>query len=160
MAGQWIFDEIGGTVGREGFDLLIGKWLGTGSARRVYVLAQDRTKVIKFETKAQSFQNVQEWELWKSVSGTKWEEYFAPCYDISISGSALIQARTMPTEKRPKWIPEFMNDVQLSNFGRYKGRIVFHDYGYHNTNWLAKKKAILVKTKDVSADESIKEVTI
>lgn len=109
--------------------LLLGDRLGAGVAREVFVYGLDESKVIKIEDVARSFQNVMEWEVWKEIEDTEWARWFAPCHFISPSGSVLIQARTKPIERLPAELPSFLADLKPSNFGRYKGRIVAHDYG-------------------------------
>ena len=114
------------------FAIACGKKLGQGFARSVYVLSANDDYVIKVETRAQSFQNVSEWETWSWVKEhpalAKW---FAPCTDISPSGAFLVKRRVTPLRprERPKKLPAFLCDLKIENFGLYKGRVVCCDYG-------------------------------
>lgn len=109
--------------------LVCGDKISYGSARVVFEHANDKARVIKIEDGAQSFQNILEWNIWHEVEGTKLEKWFAPCYQISPSGSALIQARTKKIRELPKRLPSFFTDLKTNNFGEFDGRIVCHDYG-------------------------------
>lgn len=104
--------------------------LGRGCYRQVFPLRNDPEKVVKVEERDGNFSNVLEWRVWQEVIGTKFEKFFAPCIDISPNGVVLVQARTSPLHpgEYPKDIPSFMSDFKPANFGRYKGRIVCHDY--------------------------------
>ncbi len=128
--------HFNGIVSVDLFNLMCGKWLGGGVSRGVYVLSIDQSLVIKIETTSHSFQNVSEWEIWNYLEGydTDTMNWFAPCHYISPCGTILIQARTTPLDKSqaPKKVPAFFTDTKYQNFGMYDGRVVAHDYGYHN----------------------------
>lgn len=119
--------------------LLVGKCIGHGASRNVYLSNTDPNVVVKVETPAWSFQNIAEWDMWHSVKGTKWEKWFAPCINISPCGMVLLQAKThpMPPELAPKSIPNFFTDIKFGNFGLLNGRPVVHDYGYNRCHSLA-----------------------
>jgi hypothetical protein len=127
-----IYDYFDTTFSRELLNLVKGKRLGSGSARRVYVYAPDPKLVIKFETGARSFQNAMEWETWRG-----WQEvphvakWLAPCKFISPCGLILLQERTEPMRKRelPEKIPTWATDTKIGNWGLLNGQPVMHDYG-------------------------------
>lgn len=140
-----VIDELGPIAQRDIVRMLCGDLLGYGVGRRVFLCALDETRVVKIESDARSFQNVAEWQLWDALRGTKYEQYLAPCYDISPGGCALIQARVqkLPTlaalkaagadlqKLREMKLPEFLTDLKTENYGWYKGRVVCMDYGSH-----------------------------
>lgn len=125
-----LVDEFGILVSSDLLNLLLGPKLGEGSFRKVYQLESDPGKVLKVEVPSQSFYNVMEWEIWQEAPA-KWRKWLAPCFDISPSGCALIQAKVERVERRPRNIPSFLDDNKLSNWGKYNGRIVCCDYGHH-----------------------------
>jgi hypothetical protein len=110
--------------------LFLGKLLGKGVSRKVYLCRQDTEHVLKVEDVQGWFQNVLEWEIWNEVKHTKWAKYFAPCISISDNGQILIQQRTRPIEKSLKLrLPDFFSDLKLDNIGLLDGKPVVHDYG-------------------------------
>lgn len=115
----------------EAKSLFVGEQLGRGVARKTFLLRHDPSLVCKIESKAQSFQNVSEWETWLWLSPGKKSEWLAPCVAISACGSMLLQKRTQPVrqEELPKMVPDFLTDLKRENFGMLDGRIVCHDYG-------------------------------
>jgi hypothetical protein len=118
------------TVQHELNCLLLGDRLGAGQFREVYAHATDPSLVVKLElSNSKAFSNAMEWELWQEVQYcpdiARW---FAPCVDISHSGSVLIQKRTKPITKLPAMLPNLFTDLKPANFGRYKGNVVAHDY--------------------------------
>jgi hypothetical protein len=118
---------------REWRSLMLGPFLGSGTARDVYVWALDPDKVIKIERGARSFQNIVEWTQWQHIRvDLTASRYFAPCHHISANGHYLIQSRVESLEHRPlrKWKgPVWFTDLKTSNLGRLKGRVVACDYG-------------------------------
>lgn len=118
-------------VEKDFFSLMCGERLGYGQYRQVYVLATDPKWVIKFETGAQSFSNIVEWNLWKDAQNMHEDvrKWLAPCRMISPCGSVLIQARTQPAKSFPSEVPAWMTDLKKSNFGMIGRRFVAHDYG-------------------------------
>jgi hypothetical protein len=112
--------------------LLCGKLLGEGTYRKVYRFNLDTSCVIKFELDGNSFSNITEWKIWEetkySGAAMRW---LAPCVAISPYGNILVQkyAQDVSLSDLPKRIPRWMTDLQPTNFGRYKGRIVARDYG-------------------------------
>jgi hypothetical protein len=124
-----------GTIALDFFRTMTGKFLGGGIGRGVYVHGTDPSLVVKIETATHSFQNVAEWQVWSDLEYTEQDalKWFAPCHYISPCGIVLIQARTRPMEESafPEKMPCFFTDLKYSNFGRFNGRIVAHDYGLH-----------------------------
>lgn len=122
--------------------LFKGDLLGTGSAREVYELATDPTKVLKIEIAKCSFQNANEWQIWQLVTGTKLEKYFAPCSMISPCGTVLIMAKTEPLRSKNIVMPDIITDLKIENFGMLKGKPVCHDYGIslHRMMYFATKR--------------------
>lgn len=114
---------------------LLGDKLGEGTARKVFAMAFNPDLVVKLETRAQSFQNVLEWEVWEDAQNHgKWSRWFAPCQAISPCGLVLIQkrARPLPEGYRPPRLPSFLCDLKPSNFGMIGKQVVAIDYGFHN----------------------------
>lgn len=122
-----------GRISREFRDLMLGKFLGSGVGREVYVFRPDPTFVIKFETGNQSFQNIREWDLWNDLAEQpKLRKWLAPINSISPSGDILMQRRTTPMRKNelPKRVPAFATDLKIQNWGLLDGQPVMHDYGF------------------------------
>lgn len=129
-------EELSATALRDIVRMFCGKQLGAGSAREVYVLASDPTRVIKIENGAGSFQNILEWETWRQLAHSGMQKFLAPCYEISPCGMALIQARVEPLPSanshpllKKLQLPEFLTDFKRSNYGVLRGRVVACDYG-------------------------------
>lgn len=99
--------------------------------RQVYDCELFDDCVVKVEDGSRSFQNIVEWETWERVRGTEFEKWFAPCVNISPSGSVLIMKKTIPILQKdyPKKMPVFLTDFKYSNYGEFDGRFVCHDYG-------------------------------
>jgi hypothetical protein len=122
-------DEFGATSRQDIIVSMLGEKLGEGMSRKVFRLAFRPDLVAKIEDRAQYFQNAIEWEVWKSVQGTAWEKWFAPCEDISPCGCVLIQRATTPLNgDLPPSLPNFFTDLKPGNFGRIGKQVVAHDY--------------------------------
>lgn len=120
-----------------GMDLLVGERLGKGATRTVYALTHSPDLVLKLEYANKQFCNVAEYDIWHAAKGTANERWFAPVIDIDQWGGALIMKRTQPITYEEfhaeiKKVPDFLADTHWANFGRLEGKIVCHDYGYHN----------------------------
>lgn len=118
------------TVEADFLHLICGKPLGSGAHREVFEFALDPKWVIKFETEAHSFSNINEWQVWQDAQDmhediSKW---LAPCRAISACGTVLIQARTTPAKRYPDQIPAWLTDTKRANFGMLGRRFVAHDY--------------------------------
>jgi hypothetical protein len=108
-----------------------GKRLGSGSSRVTFAHPFDKTKVIKMENRADTFQNVREWEFWNDMRHVKKvAEWLAPCHNISYNGTFLVMERTTDIIKPPAKLPKFLTDHKLENFGMLNGRVVCRDYGH------------------------------
>ncbi len=122
------------TVSKDLLSLVVGDKIGYGLGREVYEYLPDKSLVIKFETKAKSFQNITEWETWQRC---QWvigiHQWFAPCISISDCGTILLQKRTHTVDvlKYPDKIPAFLSDTKVSNYGFIGRQFVCHDYGTH-----------------------------
>lgn len=131
--------EIDGDLGLEALELLIGREIGGGATRTVYLLAHDTACVLKLESRDPAhpayFQNINEWRVWEDVKSTPLAKWFAPCVAISRDGRALLQRRTTRPTAFPSHMPSFLDDLQLSNYGMFDGRFVCHDYGFVRTNY-------------------------
>lgn len=126
-----MLSDAGDAVRNEFIDLFCGDKLGAGIHRTVFAHRMDPKLVIKVETSAHTFANIHEWQVWDEIGNDpKNRVWFAPCRWISHSGSVLIQDRTTPIKKLPAELPNFLTDIKLSNYGRLRGKIVAHDYGY------------------------------
>jgi hypothetical protein len=121
-------------VSMEFFELMVGEHIGTGAFRSVFHLAPNPNLVIKFEQGADTFHNVQEWEIWKRVKKDKeLSKWFAPCQSISFGGSVLIQryARDCLDTELPTLIPTLFTDNAPRNWGKIGNQAVCRDYGLH-----------------------------
>lgn len=140
---QDVWDCFGTTLNREFFTMVAGKVLGAGEFRIVFEHEHRDDLVLKFETKAQSFQNIAEWDFWNdNKDDKKVAAWLAPCEFISPCGIILAMKKTtrpMPTQY-PNMVPEFLTDLKRTNFGMYQGRLVAHDYGLYNVNTPTKRK--------------------
>ena len=118
-------------IHRDTFWLMCGNRIGSGMSRVAYTCEFNSDWVIKVEDRAQSFQNVREWEAWQWVKDHPEARWFAPCLHISPNGSVLIQRRTITP--RPKEfmdrMPVFLGDFKRQNYGMLDGKLVCHDYG-------------------------------
>lgn len=64
--------------------LVLGDVLGVGMSRTVYACAFDESIVIKQEMADHRFQNVEEWETWRSLQFVDYiSKWLAPCVAIS-----------------------------------------------------------------------------
>jgi hypothetical protein len=131
------------------YELAVGKKLGEGLSRSVYVCDFYTEAVLKIEDLSQKiFQNVLEFKTWQEVEYTSLEKFFARCWMISEDGSVLLQERTRPASPQElvKKLPEFFGDIKPENWGIIKREnkelLVCHDYGYVNilTKGLKSKK--------------------
>lgn len=142
-----VFDEVldSKTVCRDGFNMLLGRFIGSGSYRKVFHSRIDASVVIKVETESGHFANIMEWEVWNQVEHSPAGKFFAPCISISPCGIVMIQAKTTPVSIKdlPKKVPGFVSDITPRNWGWYKGRVVCHDYG----NILVEQSSALKKAK-------------
>lgn len=127
------------TIARDFFGMICGDAIALGSSREVYQFNQDDTKVIKFEHRDASFQNVSEWTVWNDLCYTEiGKQWLAPCHWISGSGKILIQSKAETLLKRrdmiPDKVPAWFTDHKLENFGVIDDRVVCIDYGLHCLN--------------------------
>lgn len=117
-------------------DLFVGPNIGQGWSRHVYEIKGQPDRVLKVEHSKKFFSNIMEWKVWEAVKDTSYSKWFAPCYKISNSGVALIQARTIPITKEQfeelTELPDFLSDTFYANFGFFEDRVVCHDYGRTN----------------------------
>ena len=139
-------------INKEFFRMLVGKFLGRGQFRNVYVLLSDPTKVVKIEEREQSFSNIKEWEFWQDNKDNPMiAKWLAPCHYISPSGAVLIQSRCYMVEdkKLPKMLPSFLTDTKYQNFGMLNGKVVCFDYAtvvnnlntkLRNTKWFGDRE--------------------
>lgn len=112
--------------------LFLGECLGSGIARHVFVFKFNSDYVVKIEHGEEDFQNIAEWELWRTASDTL-RKHLAPCIMISKNGKVLIQRRTeeCPTHLLPRKMPAVLGDLHAENFGIIDGAVVARDYGRH-----------------------------
>lgn len=119
----------------------LGKKIGTGIGRQVFVYDLNPQFVIKVEESG--YQNVIEYELWNAVKDTPYRKWFAPVRHMSGMGTILLMDRTLPAPRKayPKRMPVFLGDYKYSNYGLLNGKLVCHDYGSMicATNGLSKK---------------------
>ena len=121
---------------RRRFKKLCALRIGSGCSRIVYVCRHDPQRVIKvLDTSSWSYHrwaNVMEWQIWSAVEGTKYEKYFAKCYEISYDGKYLMQERiegvgTVKLDKKVQ-LPDFIADMHEGNVGVRGKQHVIVDY--------------------------------
>lgn len=121
----------------ESFNLLCGDKIGEGMSRNVFACKLLPDCVVKVETDPERFQNIIEWETWKTVQFAPAGRWFAQCKWISPNGRVLIQERTRPpspVEYLDK-VPVWFTDMKRTNWGMAvtnrdnKQFLVCHDYG-------------------------------
>jgi hypothetical protein len=112
-------------------DILIGKKIGSGCYRDVYLCRLDTSLVVKIEKENKNFHNIKEWNIWEEIKYSDYQKWFAPCFDISDDGKILIQRKIEFGRKGdyPKKVPSFFTDVQPKNFGFIGKQLVCCDYG-------------------------------
>jgi hypothetical protein len=106
-----------------------GELVGRGLNRDVYVYKYDANYVVKIQ-RTQSFDNVLEWEIWKSISFSQLHKWFAPCMIINEMGTVLIQRKVETKKKKyyPKRLPLFFTDFKYANYGFIGDQFVCCDY--------------------------------
>lgn len=117
-------------------NMILGKRLGGGLSREVFVFAFNPRYVVKIEAQS-NFQNVTEYMIWEAVMNTEWARWFAPVKRISPLGTALIMRRATPVndvparakDSFPKLLPDFLADTRDVNWGWLNGCWVMVDYG-------------------------------
>lgn len=137
MSKEKLISEFGpsNVIGREIMMTLIGPMIGEGHSRKVFEHAFREDLVIKIEANSKSFENIREYDFWQASYGTKYRKYLAPIEEISSCGIVLIQKKTSPVLMRemPELIPNIFQDLKVDNWGRYKKRIVCHDYAMNKS---------------------------
>jgi hypothetical protein len=132
---QSVINYSNSMINRDMWDLMCSDMIGEGCSRKVFICKLDNSLVLKLEENGRSFNNIREWELWEDVRHDKAAaRWLAPCVNISLCGSILIQKRTEPAHKRrfPKKIPKWIaTDLKYQNWGLLAGKIVCHDYANH-----------------------------
>jgi hypothetical protein len=128
-------DDVGFGTLRDWMNSVLGKKLGAGIGRHVFVFDIDPRYVAKVETGG--FQNVIEHQIWDASKDTQYAKWFAPVTFISGMGTVLLMERTTPAPPSafPAWMPDFLGDLKYSNFGLLRGNLVCHDYGTL-ANWM------------------------
>jgi hypothetical protein len=123
------------SLNRDMWELMCSDMIGQGCSRKVFLSKLDTSLVVKVEEAGRSFNNIREWELWEDVrhdkNATRW---LAPCINISLCGSILIQKKTAVVSKRryPKKVPKWLvSDSKYQNWGLLDGKVVCHDYAHH-----------------------------
>lgn len=138
-----MYDLDNDYINRDLARLVCGKPLGRGQYREVFLHRQDSTLVVKTESRGQSFANIREWEHWKDLEGTHLAKWLAPCVDISLTGSVLLQRRVVPViskKELPRNIPSLFLDTKIENWGMLDGRPVCCDYSHLDFNWKTEMK--------------------
>jgi hypothetical protein len=136
-------------IANDFFYLMVGKKLGEGIHRTVYLDRLDESAVIKFETRwNEAFANVSEWQIWNEVRNNhELKKWFAPCISISPSGNVLVQryAADLHKSELPKKVPEIFYDMKPENWGMYKGHPVARDYANHGIYHRGLRKTKMTK---------------
>lgn len=155
-----LVDRFGSNVTEELLYLFLkGEKSIKGGNRRVYACSLDKSLVVKIEAHGDAFDNVTEWRLWEHFRKTPWAKWLAPCVDISYCGSVLLMKRTTPIKKMPAKVPDFLDDLEARNFGKYKGRIVCHDYAIHKGyEWMWRDGKLRKPEEADALSEKLKKV--
>ena len=112
--------------------LFIGKQIGVGMHRAVFLFLLDQTKIIKVANCEEGRQqNILDLRIWEGLKETQAKKWLAPIHALSPAGKYLIQDRVepLPKQKYPKRIPDFFTDTKYTNFGWLKGKFVCCDFG-------------------------------
>lgn len=135
------------------FNMTCGKLIGSGSSRFVYEYNFNKDWVVKVENDDENrkFCNFSEYSFYENNKfNKKVSKWLAPCYRLSPDGRILIQHKCTPVvlDDLPKKVPEFLTDLQISNFGWYKDkkgnkRIVCVDYAFTIDKPVTKKKKVV-----------------
>ena len=121
----------------EAFNLLCGDLIGRGMSRTVFECKLLPDYVVKVENMEGHFQNIIEWETFRTVLYTPTSRWFAECKWISSNGKILIQERTRPASPQEliDKVPVWFTDLKKTNWGMAqtnksnKQYLVCHDYG-------------------------------
>lgn len=112
----------------EVIDMFLGKELGSGSFRKVFVFKPDQSLVIKYQHQDDDHSNILEFNFYHNCP-YQYKRFLAEPFLLSSSGRFLLQERTKPAIKYPEYVPAFLADLKTSNFGITRGgRFVCHDY--------------------------------
>lgn len=133
---MWGRKEIDADIDVACKDMLIGKQIGSGTTREVFIYDPDPNRVIKACTGMTPDANIIEWNIWNDFAETDMgKDWLAECHSISHNGRLLVQERldviTSAKDSRlPKKIPRFLTDTKVTNWGvDDKGRVKCFDYG-------------------------------
>lgn len=134
----------------------IGKHLGSGHSRDVYLNLDDPETVIKHEPNpmATNFSNVKEWTIWTELKQDEERSiYFCPCGAISQDGRFMLMKRAQPIPDiiTATVLPKDINDINRKNIGVYHGRIVLIDYAFYvlPENYLGEVELVSFKHYDL-----------
>lgn len=109
-----------------------GNKIGEGAYRAVYDFDFKKGTVIKVATDERA--NIIEWNIWQACKSVPaYRKWLAPCIDISPCGHYLIQKKikpVRPSDKLPKQLPTFFDDIKRNNWGWLAGKLVCHDYQF------------------------------
>lgn len=111
--------------------MVIGEKLGEGSYRAVYDYDLIRGVVIKVAPTPKA--NILEYCAWQEAKDTSYSKWLAPCIALSPCGHYLLQKKVRAikeTDKLPRRIPNFFEDIKRSNWGFIGNRFVCHDYQF------------------------------
>ncbi len=122
---------------------LLGKEIGGGCRRLVYVHKEDPSLVIKVYRDKSFFvkhpqwkhpeHNVREYENWLLSQKKGVSEWLAPCVTISDCGIYLVQVRGTSVQKIPHKVPGWIMSqgdyTYAANWVEIDGRTVLSDYG-------------------------------
>lgn len=115
-------------------DMLLGKYLGRGRFREVYVCGIDESLVVKVARDRDGcLHNGMEWEhYWDLHEIEKVKPWLCPVERITDDHSILLmkRAETIQKHQLPKKVPKFVTDLKPENLGWYEGRPVVIDYAY------------------------------
>lgn len=117
--------------------MIIGKHLGRGYSRDVYIHAMEPSIVVKIAMNADGvIANTNEFDIWDEVQHWKGKyenlkNFFCPVTAMSSDCKVLFMKRTQPlrVEDIPNEVYTWVTDQKLENFGILDGRLVIHDYG-------------------------------
>lgn len=125
------FANLGNSVLVDMASMLCGDLIAAGSQRSVYACRIRPDLVIKIETNARSFQNIEEYNTWNWIKDTDYAKWFAPVEFVSSCGILIMQKRTEPGPMLgyPSKMPAFFTDMKYQNFGWLGKQMVCHDYG-------------------------------
>jgi hypothetical protein len=157
----------------------VGKFIGKGQSRLVYLNNMDDKTIVKIRKKDKYLiNNIIEYGVWDKYKNTPFSKFLCPIVNVSddkkyiIMKKALIIHKKSPTEYVENFkkrcdsiIIEIKNfcskltDFDYNNFGIYNDNLVLIDYGHKSFGYLLKNNIIKEEDKEEKTEEDKEEKT-